>query len=87
MTEFQISSEMEQKLESASKMRHTSPSALINEALESFFLHKDSNEEDIKDSYEIGKTYFGNYGSGNGSLSTDYKKLLKGKFRAKIHTD
>jgi hypothetical protein len=78
---------MEQKLESASKMRHTSPSALINEALKSFFLDKDTEEENIKDSYEIGKNYFGNYGSGNSNLSTDYKKLLKGKFRAKIYTD
>jgi predicted DNA-binding protein len=86
MTEFQLSSEMEQKLKSASKIRHTSPSALINEALESFFL--DNNiEEDTEDSYEIGKNYFGNYGSGDGNLSTDYKKLLKGKFHAKIHTD
>jgi hypothetical protein len=87
MTKFQLSSEMEQKLKSASRMWHTSPSALINEALESFFLDKDSKEENINDSYKIDKPYFGNYGSGNGSLSTDYKKLLKGKFRAKIHTD
>jgi hypothetical protein len=87
MTKLQLSSEMEQKLEYASKTRHTSPSVLINEALETFFLDKDTEERDTEDSYEIGKNYFGNYGSGNSNLSTDYKKLLKEKFRATIHTD
>ncbi len=34
-------------------------------------------EEDNMSSYEIGKNYFGKYGSGNGSLSQNYKKILK----------
>jgi metal-responsive CopG/Arc/MetJ family transcriptional regulator len=87
MIELQLSPEMTQKLEFVSKKRHTSPSALINEALKSFLLDKNIEEKNMEDSYEIGKAYFGNYGSGNSSLSTDYKKLLKGKLRAKIHTD
>jgi hypothetical protein len=82
MIELQLSPEMTQKLEFVSKIRHTSPSALINEALKSFLLDKNIEEKNMKDSYEIGKAYFGNYGSGNGRLSTDYKNLLKEKLRA-----
>ncbi len=34
-------------------------------------------------SYEIGKKYFGKYGSGNGRLSQDYKKRLNQKLYEK----
>jgi hypothetical protein len=63
------------------------PRLPINEALETFFLDKDNEEENTTDSYEIGKPYFGNYGSGNGSLSTDYKNILRGKVHARIYAD
>jgi antitoxin (DNA-binding transcriptional repressor) of toxin-antitoxin stability system len=39
--------------------------------------------EDEMSSYEIGKSYFGKYGSGNGSLSQNYKKILKRKLNGK----
>jgi len=39
--------------------------------------------EDNISSYEIGKKYFGKYGSGNGRLSQDYKKNLKQKLYGK----
>jgi hypothetical protein len=87
MTKLQLPHETELKLKSVSKMRQTPPAALIEEALESFLCDKIPVEADMKDSYELGKPYFGKYGSGNGDLSTDYKKLLTGKLRAKLHTD
>ncbi|MCL2283915.1 MAG: type II toxin-antitoxin system Phd/YefM family antitoxin [Fibromonadales bacterium] len=40
------------------------------------------SESDMS-SYEIGEKYFGKYGSGNGRLSQDYKKILKRKLNAK----
>jgi len=40
-------------------------------------------DEDNMSSYEIGKNYFGKYGSGNGSLSQNYKKILKRKLNGK----
>ncbi len=44
------------------------------------FVESEYNES----SYEIGKKYFGKYGSDNGNLSQDYKKMLKRKLHAKL---
>jgi len=81
MTTARLPVELEQKLDAVSRTRHKSKSNLIKEALEQFF-----RQEETMDSYEIGKAYFGKHGSGNGKLSTSYKKLLKDKLRAKYHT-
>jgi predicted DNA-binding protein len=86
MTRLQLPPEIEQKLEFASKTRHTSPSALIAEALELFLAAKNITE-DMEDSYEIGKVYFGKFGSGRSDLSTGYKKILKEKIHARLHID
>jgi len=45
------------------------------------FVESEYNES----SYEIGKKYFGKYGSGNGNLSQNYKKMLKRKLHAKFN--
>jgi Arc/MetJ-type ribon-helix-helix transcriptional regulator len=82
MTTVRLPTEIEQKLEAVSKTRDKSKSDLIKEALENFFFQ----EEDQKDSYEIGKTYFGKFGSGNGNYSINYKKALKEKLHAKYHS-
>jgi hypothetical protein len=73
---------MEQKLTIVAKTRNRSKSDLIKEALEKYFFQ----EEDTKDSYEIGESYFGKYGSGNGGLSIKYKKMIKEKLHAKYRT-
>jgi predicted DNA-binding protein len=73
---------MEQKLETAAKTENTSKSDIIKEALEQYF-----SREEEKNSWELGEPYFGRYGSGDGSLSSDYKNRLKGKIGAKYHTD
>jgi len=74
--------DIEQKLEILSRVKHKSKTELIKEALENLFYQAESE----KDSYEIGEGYFGKYGSGNGSLSVDYKKILKGKINAKYNS-
>jgi hypothetical protein len=74
---------MEQKLAAFSRTRHKSKSELIKEALENFFFR----EDDSQDSYKLGESYFGKYGSGDGNLSTNYKKVLKGKLNAKYHSN
>jgi predicted transcriptional regulator len=79
MTTVRLPVEIEQKLEVVSKNRNRSKSDLIKEALEVFF----SQEESEKDSYEIGKAYFGKFGSENGDLSINYKKILKEKLGVK----
>ena len=81
MTTVRLPVEMEQKLDSLSRLKHKSKTELIKEALKVFFYQ----EESEKDSYELGEEYFGRYGSGDGSLSINYKRMLKGKINAKYN--
>lgn len=79
MTSVRLPRELELKLENLARQRHKSKTELIRTALERFF----SQEESEKDSYELGEAYFGQYGSGDGTLSTTYKAQLKKKINAK----
>jgi Arc/MetJ-type ribon-helix-helix transcriptional regulator len=83
MTTVRLPVEFEQKLEAISRTRHRSKSDLIKEALGNFFFQ----EEGMKGSYETGKEYFGKYGSGDGKLSVNYKKILTERLRAKYRAD
>jgi len=80
MTTVRLPVDMEQRLQSLSAAKHKTKSELIKEALDFFFEKEDSE----KYSFELGKEYFGKIGSGQGNLSTDYKKLIKDKIRAKL---
>ena len=82
MTTVRLPIEIEQKLEILSRTKHKSKTEVIKEALENLFCQ----EEEEKDSYELGEEYFGKYGSGDGSLSINYKKMLKHKINAKCDT-
>lgn len=82
MTTVRLPIELEQKLDSLSRTKHKSKTELIKEALECLF----SQEETEKDSYELGIEYFGRYGSGDGNLSANFRKILKGKMNAKYNT-
>ena len=75
MITVRLSPEIKQRLEVFAKSKNKSKSAIIKEALILFML----KEENRKDSYELGKEYFGKFGSGDGSLSTSYKKKFKKK--------
>jgi len=82
MTTVRLPDDIEKRLASLSRTKKKTKSELIKEALEQFF-HQQGNE---KDSYELGKEYFGQYGSGKGNLSVEYKKLIKEKINAKRNT-
>ena len=82
MTTIRLPLEIEQKLASLSEIQNKSKTEIIKDALEEFF-YQQSNE---KDSYELGREYFGKFGSGDGSLSTTYKAKLKEKIHAKYNT-
>jgi hypothetical protein len=71
--------EMGQKLAAFSRVKNTTKSEIIKSALENFF----SQEESERDSWEVGESYFGRYGSGDGGLSVTYKQRLKEKLRAR----
>jgi len=83
MITVRLSPEIKQRLEVLAKSKNKSKSAIIKEALILFML----KEESLKDSYELGKEYFGKYGSGDGNLSTNYKKKIKEKLDAKHSTN
>ena len=83
MITVRLPSEIQQKLEVLAKSKNKSKSEIIREALVLFMF----KEEPEKDSYELGKEYFGKYGSGDGSLSTSYKKKIKGRLDAKHRTN
>ena len=82
MTTVRLPDDIEKRLASLSRTKKKTKSELIKEALEQFF-HQQGNE---KDSYELGKEYFGQYGSGKGNRSVEYKKLIKEKINAKRNT-
>ena len=82
MTTVRLPDDIEKRLASLSRTKKKTKSELIKEALEQFF-YQQGNE---KDSYELGKEYFGQYGSGKGNLSVEYKKLIKEKIHAKRNT-
>ncbi len=82
MTTVRLPDDIEKRLASLSRTKKKTKSELIKEALEQFF-YQQGNE---KDSYELGKEYFGQYGSGKGNLSVGYKKLIKEKINAKRNT-
>ncbi|MDR1997766.1 MAG: ribbon-helix-helix domain-containing protein [Candidatus Margulisbacteria bacterium] len=79
MATVRLPQEIEHKLAVVSRTKHKSKSDLIREALDIFFYR----EESALDSYELGKAYFGRYGSGRGELSREYKEILKRKLHAK----
>jgi len=82
MTTVRLPEGLEKKLDDTSKAEKRSKSDLIKEALERYF----NREEPEKDPYELGKEYFGRYGSGEKDLSTTYKARIKEKIDAKRRT-
>ncbi len=83
MTTVRLPMELEQRLELLAREKHKSKTDLIREALEKFFHQEDSE----KDSYELGKMYFGKLGSGDGSLSTTYRTKIRDKINVKRNID
>lgn len=82
MTTVRLTMEMEQKLTALAVQKNTSKTELIKEALDAFIYREESG----KDSYELGEKTFGQYGSGDGTLSVSYKTRLKEKINAKRHS-
>jgi predicted transcriptional regulator len=80
MTTVRLPEDLEEKLEAASKTQHKSKSLFVREALARYF----TDQELEKSSWEVGEPYFGNYGSGEGDLSTTYKERIWEKINAKF---
>ncbi|MCX8110797.1 MAG: ribbon-helix-helix domain-containing protein [Syntrophorhabdaceae bacterium] len=80
MITVRLPKEMEKKLETIARNKNKTKTDVIKEALERLISH----EESEKDSYELGKDFFGRYGSGDGLLSITYREKIKGKIHAKL---
>ncbi len=79
MISLRLTNDLEEQLNTISKTEKTSKSEIIKKALALYF-------EEYKKGhgpYDLGKDMFGKYGSGKGTLSKDYKKLVKGRLHEK----
>jgi hypothetical protein len=82
MTTVRLPIDYEQKLDFLANLKKKSKSEIIKEALDIFF----TREETEIDSFKLGESFFGLYGSGDGTLSTSYKNKIKDKINAKRNT-
>ena len=79
MISLRLSTDLDDKLNQIAKNEKISKSEIVKRALVLYF-------EDYQKShspYDLGSDLFGKYGSGNGSLSQNYKNILEGKLREK----
>lgn len=79
MISLRLTIDLEEKLNTISKSENISKSEIIKQALVLYFADYYRKHSP----YDLGKDLFGKYGSGKGSLSQEYKNLLKGKLREK----
>lgn len=79
MISLRLSTELEHKLNKISKTDNISKSEIIKRALVLYFEDNDKKYSP----YDLGKDLFGKYGSGSGTLSKEYKNILKEKLHEK----
>lgn len=84
MLAVRLDATLEQQLNQFAKMHHSTKTDIVKEALKSFFKQQLSTP---KTPYELGSDLFGLDGSGDGALSTNYKKRLKEKLNAKYRSN
>ncbi|MEW5785372.1 MAG: CopG family transcriptional regulator [Bacillota bacterium] len=72
--------ELEKKLVFYAARNRVTKKEIVKRALENYF----SLHENQAGPYELGQDLFGKYGSGNGSLSTNYKQLVREKIHEKM---
>ena len=79
MISLRLSNDLDEKLNQIAKNEKISKSEIVKRALVLYF-------EDYKKThspYDLGADLFGKYGSEDGTLSQNYKNVLKGKLREK----
>jgi len=79
MVAVRLEEKLEQKLNQIAAQEQKTKSAIIKEALTYYFKLKKEEHSP----YDLGKDLFGQSGSGDGTLSQNYKSKLKEKIRAK----
>jgi predicted DNA-binding protein len=71
--------DLEKRINALSKKSNVNKSDIVREALQEYL----GKEEQKEMPYELGEDLFGCYGSGDGTLSVNYKQKLKEKLREK----
>jgi len=79
MVSVLLSECMEKKIKKISEETKLTKSDIVKEALSQYII----NFEQKETPYKLGKDLFGKYGSGDGSLSTNYKNKLKERINEK----
>jgi len=79
MISLRLSDDLDEKLNQIAKTEKISKSEIVKRALVLYF--KDYQKSHSP--YDLGTDLFGKYGSGDGTLSQNYKNILKGKLREK----
>lgn len=79
MSSIRLPKDFEDRLGDMAEMEKTTKSEIIKRALRRYF---DSVDRQANP-FELGKDLFGRHGSGLGSLSKDYKRIIKEKIREK----
>jgi hypothetical protein len=80
MISIRLPKELEERLNLLSAKENVTKSEIVKEALAEYFAKK----EKLASPFDLGKDLFGKYGSGTGTLSTEYKKKVREKIHAKM---
>ncbi len=81
MISVRLNQNLEQELNLFAQLNQLTKTDIIKEALSHYF--KTFKPKEKPTAYELGANLFGQYGSEEGNLSTNYKQLLKEKIREK----
>ena len=79
MISLRLSNDLDEKLNQIAENEKISKSEIVKRALVLYF----EDYQKTHSPYDLGADLFGKYGSGNGTLSQNYKNILKGKLREK----
>ncbi|MCL2832970.1 MAG: ribbon-helix-helix domain-containing protein [Treponema sp.] len=71
------------KLLALSRIKGRTKSDIIKESIEMYY----TQEENGIDSFTVGESYFGKYGSGENDRATTYKERIKKKISGKMQAD
>ncbi len=79
MLSVRLPKELEEKINYLAKQGNKTKSDIVKEALEKYIIENEKKAYP----YDLGKEFFGKYGSGEGDLSTRYKQEVGRKINEK----
>ena len=80
ITTARLPADTQNKLLALSKIKRKTKSAIIKESLDMYY----ENEKKEMDSFTLGESFFGNYGSGENDRATSYRERIKKKLKKRM---